>query len=234
MTMQVGMIGTDGIVLASDTKHVQETSGEAQARSSFDASKIKLYRERGIAISCARNMETALKVADAIVSELSDSEMNSPGRKIEIITQEIVGNAGYRNDVNCLIVLQRPRLQLLRLRTFFTSDGCIVVCEGDITGKTYAGDLGNAAIFWGELYYEKRPMRQLARVAAQLIVMAGRINSGSVDGLEVVLCDHSNFRRLSADSNAQLESAANRLDKTLRKSLASYANEFTYTPDVIG
>src|SRR6266481_6977564 len=225
MTMQVGMVGTDGIVLASDTKQVQSTIGGVC--SSFNASKIKICQERGIAISCARNMETATLVAKNIILGLGDSQMESPIALIENIAKKVIDDPGCRNDVHCLIVLLRPRPRLIRVRTI----GGEITCDDDITGKVVAGDIENAGIFWSEMYYERRPIKHLARVAAQLVVMAGKISSGNVGGLEVVLCDASGFRRLSADSNARLESTVNQMDETIRKSFTSYDGQFTYATD---
>jgi hypothetical protein len=225
MTMQVGMVGKDGIVLASDTMQVQSTIGGA--RSSFNASKIKISHDRGIAISCARNMETATLVAKNIISGLGDSRMESPIALIEDIVKNVMDGSGWRNDVHCLIVLLRPRPRLIRVHT---SCGA-VMCDDDITGKVVAGDIENAGIFWSEMYYERQPINYLARVAAQLVVMAGKISSGNIGGLEVVLCSPSGFRRLSADSNARLESAVNETDEALRKSFTSYDGQFTYATE---
>jgi hypothetical protein len=230
--MQVGMVGTDGIVLASDTKWVQPTI--QGVRSSLNASKIRISYERGIAISCARNMETATLIADNIISGLSDSDMKFPILPIEAIAKKVIDEAADRNDVQCLIVLLQPSHRLFRLRSVSFNGGYAAMCDAEITGKAITGDLDNAAIFWSEMYYERRPVTHLARVAAQLVVMAGKINSGMIGGLEIVLCDHAGFRRLSVDSNARLESTANELDETLRKSFASHAEQFTYAPNVIG
>src|SRR5262249_5822525 len=88
MTMQVGMVGTDGIVLASDTKWVEHTLGAA--RNIYDKTKIKISDERGIAISYARNMETAGPVADSIIAELTDSEMLTPIFPTQNLAQQIL------------------------------------------------------------------------------------------------------------------------------------------------
>jgi hypothetical protein len=228
MTMQVAMVGTDGIVLASDTQRVQSVGG---MRSSFNASRTKISHERGIAISCARHMETATLVADRIIAGLEDSQMGSPIGPIEDIAKKVIDESGPKNDIQCLIVLLRPRLQLFRLRSVLSAGGCAAKCDPEIVGKVVAGDIENAAVFWSEMYYERRPMSYLARVAAQLVVMATKISSGMNGGLEVVLCDASGFRRLSADSNTHLESAANQLDDTLRESFASDPGPLTYAPD---
>lgn len=235
MTMQVGMVGTDGIVLASDTKWIDHVNRAplTPIRSISSKSKIKISHKRGIVISYARNMETSGPIADSIIAELTDSDMAEPEIPIENLAAKVIKEAtekpGNRIDVHCLIVLSRPTLRLFRVRTI----GYTAPCE-EIIGQAVAGDVENSAVFWPELYYRELPVRHLARLAAQFIVMAGKIHSGSIGGLEVVLCDSSGFHRLSADSNRRLESAANETHERLLESFISYAEQFTYAPDVVG
>ena len=82
MTIQIGMIGTDGIVIASDTRWMHTprtiTLNEPYPRQTFDASKIVTDYPRGIAISCAKNMETARLIADRFLEELKDDDARNP------------------------------------------------------------------------------------------------------------------------------------------------------------
>jgi hypothetical protein len=144
MTMQVGMLGTDGVLLASDTKYMNQGSG---VRHSFNASKIMFNRERGIAISRAHHMETAKRVADAIVSDLKDSEREAPITPIERIASRVIDPAGNRKQVECLIAFVKPSPRL-----FYLQSGLVdldVHCE-QVNGAINTGDKENPAIFWRE------------------------------------------------------------------------------------
>jgi len=71
MTMQVGMVGTDGVLIASDTRwmntpRLRNNQFWAGGRYTFNSPKIRISHERGIAISCAKDMETARHVANEI------------------------------------------------------------------------------------------------------------------------------------------------------------------------
>lgn len=232
MTMQVAMVGTDGIVLASDTQRTQLVGG---MRSSFNTSKIRISHQRGIAISCARNMDTAGLVADSIIAGLDNSQMGSPVGSIEDIANNVIeegkDQSNPRNDIQCIVVLLRPRPQLFRLRSISVTGRYVAKCDQEIVGKVVTGDIENAAVFWSERYYERRPISYLARLAAQVVVMGAKISSGMNGGLEVVLGDASGFRRLSADSNAYLESTAIELDETLRKLFVGDLASLTCTPN---
>jgi hypothetical protein len=74
----------------------------------------------------------------------------------------------------------------------------------------------------------------LVLLAAHVVTAAGKLNSGAVGGLEVVLCDASGIRRLDDESNRELESKANDLGEQLQASFASYSQQFTYAPNVVG
>ena len=84
MTMQVGMVGTDGVLIASDTRVMNNiTTGPSEQpylpRQTVDKSrKIIVNHKRGIAISLAKSMETAGRVAAAVIAGLKDKEFAYP------------------------------------------------------------------------------------------------------------------------------------------------------------
>jgi hypothetical protein len=233
-TMQVGMVGTDGIVLASDTLW----SIPATRRETFNASKLRVDCARGLAISCARSLETATMIAERLLSDLSDAELSETGRgccsAIERIAQTFIGHRDLRSDIQCLIVSVRPTFRLFRLYSGPFFEGVRQMECQEVTDKSIAGDEANPAIFWSESYYEHRPIRTLVFLAAHLVVTARKFNSGTIDGLEVLLCDRSGIRHLDEKSIRTLKRKAKRFDENLRGKFASYSQEFTYTPNVIG
>ncbi|MFZ0802250.1 MAG: hypothetical protein WAN70_08790 [Terriglobales bacterium] len=65
MTMQVAMVGTDGILIASDT---QWTDNKTDIRTSFNATKFIINHQCGVAVCCARALRTARYLADEIIT----------------------------------------------------------------------------------------------------------------------------------------------------------------------
>jgi len=228
MTMQVGMVGTDGILIASDTRYMNQGSG---VRGAFNASKITVNYERGIAISRAHAMETAKRVAEAIVSDLKDSELKYPIPPMEKIASVVVDPAGNRKQVECLIILVKPSPRLFYLQSGIVD--LVVHCE-EMHGAVNTGDKENPAVFWRDRYYERLPIRTLVPLAAHLIVSAGRLNNAAIGGLEIVLCDASGLRRLSDDSIRELELTADGWDKSIGGMFFNHRQQFTYAPDVAG
>lgn len=229
MTMQIGMVGTDGIVLASDTKWTDTQ----KVRHTFNSTKIKVNHERGIAVSYARNMETSRRVADRIISDLRSADWEHPIQPIEEIGAKVLATAGERKDAQCLILFAKPSPRLF-LFQFGTLNGQpSSLCE-EMSTTGIAGDNVNPAIFWSERYYQARPVHSLVPLAAQLIVAASKLNPGAIGGLEIVLCDASGFHRLSKDSIRELESKAEERDRNLGELLVSQTQQFTYTPNAVG
>ncbi|HEY3770650.1 MAG TPA: hypothetical protein VGN44_18395 [Candidatus Angelobacter sp.] len=222
MTIQIGMIGTDGIVLASDTKlqrgqKVRHTNG---------STKIRINHEHRLAISCARDMVLAHTIADSIIDHIPDGNWHFPTFPIRDIAKDMRGDGC--GQAQCLIVSvkSKPRLFVLDVGTM-TGGG--TDCS-EINDKCVIGDTVNPAVFWSEKYYKPLPISQLASLAAHLIVSAGKLNSATIRGLEMVMCDDSGFRRLAKGSIDELESKANEWDINFGESIYSHTQEFTYTP----
>lgn len=229
MTIQIAMVGTDGIVLAGDTKWswTNEPIHWTQA-----SSKIKIDPEHRIAVSCARSMETAEPIAEAIIG-LSEDSWKQARAFIGLAAQPIVDKAPYRKDAQCLIVRAGILDRFYRLQVA-TINGVPnqVICH-EIADKGVVGINNNAAIYWMERHYERRPVGQLISLAAQLVVSSAKLNSAMIGGLEIVVCSDSGVHRLSDESIGELEADAKRFDESIGKSLRRN-KQFTYAPDVIG
>ncbi|MGA3213728.1 MAG: hypothetical protein ABSD20_20675 [Terriglobales bacterium] len=87
MTMQIGMVGTDGILIASDRRWMNTLQG---VRQTSDSSKILVSHDRGIAIGCARNMENATAIGKKIIAQLGPEDWKRPILPIEKIAQDTI------------------------------------------------------------------------------------------------------------------------------------------------
>jgi 20S proteasome alpha/beta subunit len=223
------MVGTDGIVLASDTRYTHTKS----IWHTSNSSKITINRERGIAIASSRNMELSLIIARAVITELTDEELKSPEIPIEKIAQRIVNQSReQRRDVQCIVVISNPIPQLFYLQMTEVDGSWAPLCmrEG---GKAVAGDTLNAAVFFTERYYERRPVGELIPLAAHLIFAGHTLNSYGIDGLEIIVCDSTGFHPVPMNSILRLQSRAAALDATISSSLFQF-EEVGDTPDVVG
>lgn len=198
MTMQIGLVGSDGILLASDTCSSHEPEQVPQdmmgqiVRSTTSHSKIRIYAQSGIAISCADDMRAAIDVADAIVNSFQSNQPTDIS-EIEELTKSVAERTLSTNKrrIQCLIVLTRPEPQLFRLqyaRITNSDSEWAASCEWSGV-RSVAGDVTNPAVFWAERYHEPYfPIVQLIPLAAHLIESAHLLHNASIKGLEIVKC----------------------------------------------
>jgi hypothetical protein len=232
MTMQIGMVGTDGVLLASDTLWMNtprfQMAAAPRPRETSNSSKIVIDHKRGIAISYANNMETARRMADEIIAGIGDDLLNggkSPiGAIVEIGDRILDSTEEVRRDVSGLIAFTIPNPKLFFFGTALINNNPHprTDCQ-PVTSKRIAGDNVNAAIFWSERYYERQPIKNLVPLAAHLVVSAGKLKGSAVGGLEIVLCSRDGIAQLPQTTCERLESQANKWDTEIGRLFADYS-----------
>jgi hypothetical protein len=232
MTMQVGFVGSDGIVLASDGRETRTPSVSADAigavvRTGNNRCKIYVDDERGIVVACADDLLAARPVARAIIDACPFDEnlRASPEAicsKIEEIAQGIIGK--NRQRIQLLVVVKNP-LWLFRF-SHLPSGG---PGGGWISGydwsqnRAAAGDIVNPPMFWSEHYHcTTRTMNELTALAAHLIGSARDCNSAAIDGLDIVKCSTDGFTRLDSIQCDTLRKKAREWDETIREMIFGY------------
>ena len=64
-------------------------------------------------------------------------------------------------------------------------------------------------------YYKPLPVTKLARLAAHLVIVAGELNSATINGLEIVICTELGIHRLPEDEIRNMQIEARRWDKEI-------------------
>jgi hypothetical protein len=225
MTMQVGMVASDGLVVVGDTKQFKEPQ-DGGFRSSYSGTKIKIAANGQIAIACARNMLLANRIADQILIDLVECPIQDRGRRILDTGTRLA--MPDRMGAECLIAFAGPEFSLYHFQ--LPSDGK-TYCTTPID-RAVSGDSGSAACFWAERYYSPLlRVDQLVPLAAHIIVSGAKLNSGSIGGLEVVACDKGGFHRWSNEENTQLESCTHDLGARLGQIvIANPRDALSYLP----
>lgn len=217
MTMQVAMIGSNGIVLASDTRcTVSPILSDGGARHHYGASKIKIDSTEQMAIACAGDMPTAKEIADRIMAELMTVEPFHRERRIWEIGRAIANG----HDAECLIAYPDARLYCFQSANGGRNVSCV-----EIIDSVHAGDRINAATFWTTRYCRRLPIKRLLRLAALVIVEAHNLASGGIKGLEMVYWNGAKFQRLSKAENRDWESKANQWDKQIGQYILGYRKD---------
>lgn len=241
MTMQVGMVGSDGILLAGDTRwtytpKLRPNELWSGKRYTQGIEKIVINRNRGMAVTCARNMEVARSLANLVIAEIRDEDCAAPIAALEAIGNKVLASCEEkRNDAQCLIAFMKPTPQLFILQ-FGTFNGRYgAVCQ-ELQEYGFAGDNFCSSLFWIERYYKPYAaltVEQLVPLAAHFINTTAK-QTTMVRGLEIVLCRPSEILRLSKESIRELASQCDKWDENFGNTLLGYRQQFTYAPDVIG
>jgi hypothetical protein len=207
MTMQVGMIASDGLLLASDTRSTRSPNVSGLGvRHGYNSHKIKIDDTGSMAIACARDMVAANNFADVLFTLRDEKEQNRIRRIKEIGTEVADGH-----NMECIIGFAYPTPSLYYFQYI---DKAVTVCDQIFT-YVFGGDAVNAAIFWIRNYYDFQPINQLKRLAAHMIISAGIISPDFISGLEIVYCDGSGFNRLSVKDNISMELEAKEWNKKI-------------------
>jgi hypothetical protein len=235
MTMQIGMVGSDGVLIASDTEY---TDNSVLIRRSWNETKIRINHNCGIAISMAGGMVTAGHLADGIFSLALEDENWVRGTScLSRLSKSIDLAKDAKREAECIVICANPHPSLRCFRVARVGTGLEVIGSDELLTKVYAGDPKNSAVFWAERYFPKdhqMPIASLMPLAAHLIIAAGRVPNGGISGLEIVVCYKSGIHRLSDESISALRSQAINRDEDLGDSLLTSTQQFTYTPNVIG
>ena len=223
MTMQVGMVGSDGIVLVSDLLAWAKPTDSSESHklgmgitSVFGPSKLMFSSDGKMVISCAHDLRQGKALADAIFAKLTKEFWGHPQRKLQEITLDVVRSQQWRG-VSCLILLSEPT------SLYFLQCAQDKECDVDIIRLyAFAGDPCNPAAFWAHRYFRtvlpnERTIRKMLPLAAQIVVDAGRVSSGSAGGLEALYCDKSGIHVLTYEENGELVKTAEKLGEKMRR-----------------
>lgn len=218
MTMQVGMIGSDGIVLASDTKWTVDAQRRCiDARYDFSGRKILTNESMTVAVACARDMAAAYRVASGILAASELEREQSPDVRLRRIW-EIGIEKAQSPTPQCIVAFAYPEPSLF-LFEYLDKDtpACIPVPT-----YVHGGDTINAAAFWTMHYYKWIPVAHLKRLAAHMIVSAHELNSQGISGLEIICCNGAEFHRLTDKENRDFEEQARGWDKHVGQVILGY------------
>ena len=229
--MQVGMVGRNCVVLASDTRWTREPAkpqskdvGRA-VRYGTNGIKIKVTDAKDIAVSFAADMKSAGFLAEEIIAKLTGENPPDP----IIAVQEIFdANRSLRwHHVQGFIVLTQPGVQLFRFEIAKHKGGWYPSCE-PVMGYDVAGDITNSALFWAERYHDEYlPLEQLIPLAAHLVSSSHFLDTAGIGGLQMVECDAAGVRLLEPERIAELKDKTKVWDRRIGEIVRGMAHGAT-------
>jgi hypothetical protein len=171
MTLQVGLIGSDGFVLASDTK-ASNGFGSTTTR------KLILVGPMVCAVSGDHILSTlGRKLIDAYKPEIVWSE------RAESIVEDLPLPSYKRSQLSGSLIFALPEWDVFQE---------VSVTSGVVASMpfnpAFGGDSPNLATYFCKAYYSSsKTVQELSVLAAHTIIEAARVNPSSIGGLEIVV-----------------------------------------------
>ncbi len=204
MTLQVGMLGTNGVLIAGDTRLSRDPQPGIDAPWQFyNGPKILISESRRIAVSCAHCMQTGKEIAAGIFTGMTHGDHPACEQQI----REIALSACRGRNVECFIAFSDPLPSLYVFR-YGKRDSKDDIESQRIISCAATGDTRNPAVFWGMSYYRLLPLDQLKHLAACMVASAAELNSALINGLEMVYCTQEGCQRVPDESTRALEISA--------------------------
>jgi hypothetical protein len=229
MTMQIAIVATDGIVLASDTqKRVTErqfTNGSEYIPDTIiNSSKLSLCQRHNVAIALAGHSDVDSSAGDMLAKHL-DSLPSLSDSDFGVVLKEwgddyygksrLAGAQSSTPLVALLVARPGSRFPIIKLGVNYDS------YIRDSKSYAVSGHENNAGVFWPEylqVHKKKQDMSVSTAIAAFTILTAGEINSYGIGDLEVWQCLDS-WRVLSEQEIDSLKSRFGLLQEFIRKAV---------------
>jgi len=225
MTILVGMIGSDGIILAADQARVRPVANETQMDDKMLGRKITHFEKHRVAYAVAGDDITDL-FGDVLLESLNAGSLDFGGQMEQSLRvmvekkivqfQQAMQNLGGEVERTLLVVFYGPQVseqQLWRLRIRAGP------AASRIAGSTIAGAIGNSARFFDSYYKPNLPVRTLLPLASHIVLTGHRIDSLMVEGLDIATFDSNGFRFFTEEEKAPLRDRPNKLDAMTRRHL---------------
>jgi hypothetical protein len=225
MTLQVGLVGSDGIVLASD-KCVIGYAGMGSVYDHSQSRKIENLAKHGMAYAYSGD-ETAVLTGRELARKLDGgtfdfdnvaTSLENIGDSVFKLEEGRLGEGFYRNvNRKLLVVDYRKELDAPQLWELVIQD--VRSMAKPIYDKIVVGDYGNSARFFQYYYRSSIPIEKLKQLAAQIIVSGHKVNPFAVEGLDIASIDAHGFQWSSDEEIKVLEYHANIMDAHIHKHL---------------
>jgi hypothetical protein len=213
MTLQVALVGTDGIVVASDKKVnlLNQNFNTTAIRS-----KILINSDRKIAACWSGEQSPSYSLAEHIVLKMNDADLQFPYHPLRMASNEILSRRGIHGEeygsaeVVVITIQNEPKAYEITA----ARDRCDCFEAPD---KIVKGHIANPALFFTERFYERLPISALLPLAAHAIVTAGKINPRGIEGLEIIRCTNDGFNPLSNSEITDLIEWSDKFDQKIRR-----------------
>jgi hypothetical protein len=222
MTLIVGAVATDGIVLAADQRAVQDTQQPNEMDNTMTIQKIVVLEHHGVAYACAGD-ESSIEVGREFSSRLNKPlafDFGNIGQSLEGLANDRLEGEVFKQRWNqhvyralLAVFYRKHELQLWHLA--IQRRESIAKREREIS---IAGAPGNPARSFRR-HFKSTTADRLAMLAAHIVLEGSRIDCLMINGLDVAIFENSGHRLLVEEEKDKLRKRSLVLDDLIRDHL---------------
>jgi 20S proteasome alpha/beta subunit len=232
VTFQIGIVASDGVILASDKCGSYTVRKDPGTRGDSITRKIEISPDVPYVAHCSAGQT---EITDAIMRGFIELHQQSavrpcPPDMVEsllsksacAVWEKMYGSMAQNNPP---VTHQRSGILLAYRGNLFHMSFDLFPSVKPIENKKAEGDAVNAALFFLERYWKiverqdcnERTVKRLLPLAAHCILMAHVLNPDGVKGLEIAVCTREQCKRI--DDLRELEEFSSQLDSEIAKRL---------------
>jgi hypothetical protein len=239
MTILVGLVGSDGIVLAADSRMVGPAQHVGECDGISSIWKITDLAQHSVAYAAAGD-RVAWRAGRVLSETLDENQFDFARIQTSL---ENIGSKAFRHE---RAAIEETYTDEQDRRAFLTPiidesvpRGLLVVFHGSQVrarqlwglnlqprtsfaqrlNKAIYGAIGNLARFFGEYFTEQTPIAKLQLLAAHTVLTAHRLNSMMIEGLQIALFDGNGYRLIGHEEISELRQQSEALDASIRNQL---------------
>jgi hypothetical protein len=238
MTILVGLVGSDGIVLAADSRMVRPALHVGEADDISSIWKITHLAQHSVAYAAAGDY-VAWRAGRVLSQTLDENRFDFAHIGTSL---EDIGSKAFKHERTAIketYADEQDRFALLKQIDESVPRGLLVVFHGSQVqarqlwglnlqpttsfahrlNKAIYGAIGNLARFFGDYYDVETPIAKLQFLAAHTVLTAHRLDSVMIEGLQIALFDGDGYRLLGPGEISGLRQRSEALDASIRNQL---------------
>lgn len=233
MTLLVGMVGSDGIVIGADQLMVELAEDTSGVDNFMHSTKLQLFERQKLV--CGYAGDDWASYVGAEVSSLANSGSLPPSevalllksaaesgmRRVYRSVQNPRSLKDARREILVGMYGAEPSLWYVKVDSWedrTTAEDRHSVKVFQMSGNRVLGAVGNTARYFAHYFRQEMPVSMLINVAA-LIILAGNSVDGMIDGLDIAVASGGECRLLSRDEKGRLREKAAQIDEFVRTQL---------------
>ena len=223
MTIIVGMVGVDGIVLAADQRATRNAQREDEFDDHMGIRKITHLEQHGVVFAGVGDdvtREAGKRLADGIntgVFRFANIERSLENIVVEIVA--ITHPCRFENKENRSLTIGFHGNKVSKAQLWYAQIGPPPHCVYRIVGAAVSGAIGNRARFFDSYFRANLSVERLIFLASHIVLNANRFDPAMIEGLDVAIFGRNGLRLLDETQKDALRVRSREFDNLIRREI---------------